>query len=273
MLHIEKYDNPTMINMTFKSISNENITVDIITSLQEINYLQFINCKFYNVFHHMYNLTSIISLQLTDCDILKDEKTNFGEDITDSIANLQSLKAFSANTQTPIKISKKIFEMNLQCISLGQNIIIPTDVIYYNLMNYSTFYINYVNKHEKSNTYDIPDASYQYENTMLIIITHHHKNIDIPAHITKLNIMFTSQNIYDDDIQNMFDNLPKELTELKIINCNHEVTLTNLPTGLDKLYFLWTQNTRGYVSEKRNKMYNEIISNSKIPFGTVLYLL
>jgi hypothetical protein len=62
MQHIEKYTNTTMINMKFKSISNENITVDIITSLQEIKYLQFINCKFYNVFHHMYNLTALISL-------------------------------------------------------------------------------------------------------------------------------------------------------------------------------------------------------------------
>ncbi len=135
-------------------------------------------------------------------------------------------------------------------------------------MNYSTFYINYINKQDKSNTYNIPDTSYQYENTMLIIITPKHKNIDIPAHIIKLNIMFTSQNMYDDNIQNIFDNLPIELTELKIINCNHEVILTNLPTGLDKLYFLWTQQTRGWVSDKRNKMFNEIISNSKIPYGT-----
>ena len=158
--------------MEFKTISNENITMDMITSLQEINYLQFSNCKFYNVFHHIYNLTNLVSLELRDCDITKDDVAGvIGEDITDSIANLQSLKAFSANTQTPIKISKKIFEMNLQCISLGQNIIIPNDVIYYNLMNYSTFYINYVNKQEKSNTYDIPDTSYQYENTMFSDLT------------------------------------------------------------------------------------------------------
>lgn len=262
--------------MNFKTISNENITVDTITRLQSINYLQFINCKFYNVFHHIYNLTNLISLELRDCDIAKNGKTNYGstilvcEDITDSIANLKALKTIMVNTKSSINISSKLFEMNLSSISLGTKIIIPNDVIYYNLMNYSTFYINYVKRYEKTNTYDIPDAIYQYENTMLLIITPKHNIINIPAHITKLNIMLTSQNIYNGIIQTMFDNLPTELTELKIVNCSHDIHLTNLPTTLKKLYFVWTINMRGYVKDKRNKIYNKIISNSKIPFDTEL---
>jgi hypothetical protein len=39
---------------------------------------------------------------------------------------------------------------------------------------------------------------------------------------------------------------------------------------LKKINFDWVQNTRGYVRDKREGYFNDIISNSKFPFDCVI---
>ena len=255
--------------MEYETISNKKITVDMMTGLQSINCLRFISCNFYNAFHHIYNLTNLTSLELNNCVFMKIDEINNSihmyerEEVTDSIAKLINLKVFIISAETGINVSKKIFEMNLTCLILGTNVTVPNDVIYYNLMNYSSLYIDDKNINKKSNN------ALNHDDTQLNIICTS-DNICISKHIKKLNIIFMTPYIYDNNIQNMFDNLPNELIELKITNCHHEGKLRNLPPSMNKLCFLWTMQSKGQVGNKIKYKYDQIISNLKIPFGTEL---
>ena len=261
----------------YKIIHNQLIKVEMLQNLTNITYLTFENCTFYNVFHHIYDLTKLKTLRLINCSISRDKELDEiinmlpCVDITDSIIKLVNLKELIINTQYPINISKKLFEMNLTSIAIGENIITSVDVCYYNLMNYNSFYINYLKKNKKTNRPDTKSIQYQHENTMLITINSTNDNIiNIPEHITKLNIIFTSHNISNEYSQSLFDNLPTNLLELKIINPNHELSLTNLPSTLEKIYFFWTLYTKNWLNDMRTKIFDKIISNSKIPFSTEL---
>jgi hypothetical protein len=266
--------------MGYKNIHNANIQEETLTSLTDILYLSFENCTFYNVFHHIYNLTNLISLQLINCDIAKDVKQNelitlrINDDITDDIIKLVHLKSLTISTNSTVHISKRVFEMNLTTIILSKNIIIPDDVIYYNLMNYESFYINDSTRTDDY-IYGIQTSKYyQNKDMMLIIIKTNTEDIDIdiPEYITKINVIFTSEQYYNYHIQNIFDNLPMRLLELKIINPNRNLTLTNMPPMLEKIYFLWTQYTRGWRLKNKIRIFDNIISNSKLPLSTEIII-
>jgi hypothetical protein len=262
--------------MVYKNIHNDNIRAETLTSLTDIKYLSFENCTFYNVFHHIYNLTNLETLQLINCDIAKDVKQNesitlrINDEITDDIVKLVNLNSLIINTNSKVRISKRVFEMNLRTIILSRHIVVPDDAIYYNLMNYESFFINDSNK-DDNNIYAIqPSKYYQNKDTMLIIINTINEdfNIEIPEHITKINVIFTSEKFYNQNVQKIFDSLPMTLLEIKIINPNNALTLTNLPPVLEKIYFVWTQYTKGWRLQNKKKIFNKIISNSKMPFST-----
>ena len=130
----------TQQNDETMQFANSVIYLDMLTSNNNLKYLSFYDCSFYDMFHHIYNMTNLVYLNITKCKIFN--SLNQTSKITDDIVNLTNLT--SLYIDSIVEISSKIFTMKLKDLSISNLILLPPDCIYSNLENYDAFNIGFL---------------------------------------------------------------------------------------------------------------------------------